>query len=120
MKVYDAGYMTIQIGANEHQTLDMDFPTVSCDALKLRDQNGKDLLNVCTNYGASNGIALADTAIRQISTARSKLGAYQNRLETTRNAEDMISDLSLKYNRARQASITQELTEIIAGASAIS
>ena len=54
MKVYDAGYMTIQIGANEHQTLDMDFPTVSCDALKLRDQNGKDLLNVCTNYGASN------------------------------------------------------------------
>lgn len=38
----------------------------------------------------------------------------------TSNAEDMISDLSLKYNRARQASITQELTEIIAGASAIS
>ena len=36
------------------------------------------------------------------------------------NAEEMISDLSLKYNRARQASITQELTEIIAGASAIS
>ena len=38
----------------------------------------------------------------------------------TSNAEDMISDLSLRYNRARQASITQELTEIIAGASAIS
>jgi len=31
----------------------------------------------------------------------------------TSNAEDMISDLSLKYNRARQGSITQELTEII-------
>lgn len=38
----------------------------------------------------------------------------------TSNAEDMISDLSLKYNRARQGSITQELTEIIAGANAIS
>lgn len=38
----------------------------------------------------------------------------------TSNAEDMISDLSLKYNRARQGSITQELTEIIAGAEAIS
>lgn len=37
----------------------------------------------------------------------------------TSNAEDMISDLSLKYNRARQGSITQELTEIIAGAEAI-
>jgi F-type H+-transporting ATPase subunit gamma len=31
----------------------------------------------------------------------------------------MISDLSLKYNRARQGSITQELTEIIAGAEAL-
>ncbi|MEG1992731.1 MAG: ATP synthase F1 subunit gamma [Acetivibrio sp.] len=37
----------------------------------------------------------------------------------TNNAEDMIADLSLKYNRARQGSITQELTEIVAGASAI-
>ena len=38
----------------------------------------------------------------------------------TSNAEEMISDLTLKYNRARQGSITQELTEIIAGANAIS
>ncbi len=37
----------------------------------------------------------------------------------TSNAEEMISDLSLKYNRARQGSITQELTEIIAGAEAL-
>ncbi len=37
----------------------------------------------------------------------------------TSNADEMISDLSLKYNRARQSSITQELTEIIAGAEAL-
>ena len=37
----------------------------------------------------------------------------------TSNAEEMIEDLSLKFNRARQASITQELTEIISGANAI-
>lgn len=36
----------------------------------------------------------------------------------TDNAQEMIDDLSLKYNRARQASITQELTEIVAGANA--
>ena len=36
------------------------------------------------------------------------------------NAEEMIDSLSLQYNRARQDSITQELTEIIAGANAIS
>ncbi len=33
----------------------------------------------------------------------------------TQNAEDMIADLSLKYNQARQAAITQEITEIVAG-----
>lgn len=33
----------------------------------------------------------------------------------TQNADEMIADLSLKYNRARQASITQEITEIVAG-----
>ena len=37
----------------------------------------------------------------------------------TTNAEEMIGNLSLMYNRARQSSITQELTEIIAGAEAI-
>ena len=33
----------------------------------------------------------------------------------TQNADDMIDDLSLKFNRARQAAITQEITEIVAG-----
>lgn len=36
----------------------------------------------------------------------------------TQNADDMIADLSLKYNQARQASITQEITEIVAGSQA--
>ncbi len=34
----------------------------------------------------------------------------------TQNADDMIADLNLKYNQARQAAITQEITEIVAGA----
>ena len=33
----------------------------------------------------------------------------------TSNADDLIADLSLKFNRARQAAITQEITEIVAG-----
>ncbi len=37
----------------------------------------------------------------------------------TENAQDMISSLELQYNRARQGSITQELTEIVAGAEAL-
>ena len=38
----------------------------------------------------------------------------------TSNAEEIIDKLTLQYNRARQGAITQELTEIIAGAQAIS
>lgn len=34
----------------------------------------------------------------------------------TKNADEMIGDLSLQYNRARQGAITQEITEIVAGA----
>ncbi|MBR6521497.1 MAG: ATP synthase F1 subunit gamma [Oscillospiraceae bacterium] len=34
----------------------------------------------------------------------------------TQNAEEMIADLNLKFNQARQAAITQEITEIVAGA----
>lgn len=36
----------------------------------------------------------------------------------TSNAEDMIADLSLKYNRARQAAITNEIIDIVSGANA--
>ena len=36
----------------------------------------------------------------------------------TKNADEMIGDLSLQYNRARQGAITQEITEIVAGAEA--
>ena len=37
----------------------------------------------------------------------------------TKNAEDLITDLTLDYNKARQGSITQEITEIVSGANAI-
>lgn len=56
-----------------------------------------------------------------IESVASENGARMQAMDNaTSNADEMISDLALKYNRARQSSITQELTEIIAGASAIS
>ncbi len=51
----------------------------------------------------------------------SENGARMTAMDSaTNNAEEMIGKLELQYNRARQGSITQELTEIIAGANAIS
>ena len=56
-----------------------------------------------------------------VEAVASENGARMQAMDSaTSNAEEIISDLTLKYNRARQGSITQELTEIIAGAEAIS
>ena len=55
-----------------------------------------------------------------LESCASENGARMQAMDSaTSNAEDMIEDLTLLYNRARQNSITQELTEIIAGAQAI-
>ncbi len=56
-----------------------------------------------------------------VESVASENGARMQAMDSaTSNAEEMIQKLSLMYNRARQGSITQELTEIIAGAEAIS
>ena len=50
----------------------------------------------------------------------SENGARMTAMDSaTNNAEEMLGKLEIQYNRARQGSITQELTEIIAGANAI-
>lgn len=55
-----------------------------------------------------------------VEAVASENGARMQAMDSaTSNAEEMIDDLELKYNRARQGAITQELTEIIAGAEAL-
>ncbi len=56
-----------------------------------------------------------------VESVASENGARMQAMDSaTSNAEEMIDSLTLLYNRARQGTITQELTEIIAGANAIS
>ena len=83
MKVTDMGVLNIQVGANEGQTIDIDIPTVNMHTL------GLDNLNVGTGVNSTKAIAKIDDAITYVSSIRSKLGAYQNRLETA------VSSLSL-------------------------
>ncbi len=55
-----------------------------------------------------------------IEAIASENGARMQAMDSaTSNAEDMIAGLELKYNRARQSAITQELTEIIAGSATV-
>lgn len=55
-----------------------------------------------------------------IESLASENGARMQAMDNaTNNAEEMIANLTLQYNRARQGSITQEITEIISGANAL-
>ncbi|MBO4836181.1 MAG: ATP synthase F1 subunit gamma [Clostridia bacterium] len=54
--------------------------------------------------------ALCDAFVSEVSARRMAMDS------ATKNADAMISDLTLRYNRARQGAITQEITEIVAGA----
>ena len=110
--VFDAGYMTIQIGANEGQTLDMNFPKVSCLNLGLKDSEGVDKINCCTQFGATNAIASVDEALQKISNARSELGSYQNRLESTVASLDLTSqNITEAMSRIKDTDMADEMTQ---------
>lgn len=56
-----------------------------------------------------------------VESAACELGARMTSMDSaTENAEEMIDDLTIQFNRARQGAITQELTEIVSGANALS
>ena len=53
-------------------------------------------------------------------SSASENGARMQAMDSaTDNASDLIDELTLRYNQARQSSITQELTEIVAGAESL-
>lgn len=109
-----------------HEPTLMKLLPVEFDEAELQEADS----NVLMNYEPNEEEAL-DLIIPKYMTSlfygalveavASENGARMQAMDSaTSNADEMISDLTLKYNRARQSSITQELTEIIAGAEAIS
>ena len=112
MAVYDTGMMKLQIGANEHQDIDIDFPEVSCRALGFKQSDGISRINVCSQEGASNAISIFDDAIRAVSDFRSRLGAYQNRLESTTESLDISSEnLTGAMARIRDTDMAAAMTD---------
>ena len=112
VRVEDAGYMVLQIGANEHQILEMDFGQVTCESLCLRDADGNNQINACTQANATNLITALDEAIGKVSDARSRLGAYQNRLDATRESLDISTEnLTDSMSRIMDTDMATEMTE---------
>ena len=86
ISVLDAGPMDLQIGANEGQTMSVRIPKVDPSTL------GIDKINIGTSDGAQEAISRLDVAINTVSAIRSKLGAYQNRLEHSISNLDTASE----------------------------
>ncbi|MGE7130328.1 ATP synthase F1 subunit gamma [Lysinibacillus xylanilyticus] len=92
-----------------------DLAPVSSNASYEFEPSGEAILEVLLPQYAESLVygALLDG---KASEHASRMTAMKN---ATDNASDLISDLSLQYNRARQAAITQEITEIVGGAAAL-
>lgn len=103
--VLETGVMTIQVGSNEDQELDIDIPEVSTKSM------GIEYLNLLSQKGCSEAIDELDDAITYLSKVRAKLGAYQNRMDHAVKSlgiteENMTSALS----RITDVDMAEEMT----------
>ncbi len=103
--VLDTGTMTVQVGANEDQELDIEIPEVSTESL--------DIEHICllSARGCSSAITQIDKAIEYLSQVRSEIGAFQNRLDHAVASlgvteENMTSSLS----RITDVDMAEEMT----------
>lgn len=105
LKVTDIGILSIQAGANEGQQIDIDIPEVNMHSL------GLDYINVRTSEGAGKSLSKFDEAINTVSLVRSKLGAYQNRLETSSKSLDEYNEnITAGLSRIEDCDMAEEMT----------
>ena len=106
MELAGFGAMDTQIGANEGQQLGIRIPRISCLNMEIES------LDLTTAEGATKAIDQVDAAIKYVSEARSRIGAYQNRLEHTVSSLDITSEnMTAAYSRIMDTDMAEEMTE---------
>lgn len=99
------GAMDTQIGANEGQQLAIRIPTISLNRL------GIEKTEVLTQDSSSDAITEIKGAIQYVSDVRSRLGAYQNRLEHTISSLDISKEnMTASYSRIMDVDMAEEMT----------
>lgn len=106
LAVEDAGPMLVQVGANENQEIGIVIPKINSETL------GIDRVNVRSGLGATIALSYLDTALEKITAARSKMGAYQNRLDSAVSSLAVTGE-NVTYAMARVADtdMATEMTE---------
>ncbi|NLI89480.1 MAG: flagellin [Epulopiscium sp.] len=106
LSLLKTGPLDLQIGANEGQMMQLRIQNMSTAALGLDD------MNLNTSAKSQEAIGLVDAAIAQVSSARSKLGAYQNRLEhTVANLDVAAENMTSSMARIQDADMAAEMAE---------
>ena len=104
--ILDLGNLTLQVGANEGQTMDVKIPCINVDSLHLT------YVNVCSTRGAGEAISRFDEAIAMVSNLRGELGAFQNRLEhAVTNLDSTGENLTSALSRIEDVDMAEEMTE---------
>ncbi len=99
------GSMRLQIGSNEGQVLEVEIPAVTLQNMGIED------IDVSKPGGADDAIERLDGAIQYVSSVRGRLGAYQNRLESTENSLDITSEnMTSAYSRIMDVDMAEEMT----------
>ncbi|MBU5488434.1 flagellin [Clostridium sp. MSJ-8] len=105
-----AGKVKIQVGANKDQITELDFTTagIKLDAV-VTNLNGKSA-QVADSAKATAFISTVDTELKNVSSGRSKLGAYQNRLEhTIANLDNASENTQASESRVRDVDMAKEM-----------
>ncbi|WP_195962672.1 flagellin [Clostridium tyrobutyricum] len=98
----------LQIGANSSAdlTLSLSIGSMAVSALGI----GSTAVGVSSNASAAHSISLVNSAIKKVSTTRSQLGAYQNRLEhTVANLDNASENLQAAESRVRDVDMAKEM-----------
>lgn len=99
------GAMDMEIGANEGQELPIRIPNISLENMELS------AANLRTQESSSDTLSRMEGAIKYVSGVRSRLGAYQNRLEHTIASLDVTSEnMTAAYSRIMDTDMAEEMT----------
>lgn len=100
-----------QIGANAGQELGIGINAMNASSLGIAKTDGT-ALDITTQSTASGAVSLINNALEKVSTERSKLGAFQNRLEHTINNLGASSEnLTAAESRVRDVDMAKEMME---------
>ena len=98
--------ITLQIGANEGQTMSFTLDDMSADALGV----GVGKVDLSKQESAKTATTTIDAAIKKVSAARGRMGAVQNRLEhTINNLDTAAENMQTAESRIRDTDMAEEM-----------